>query len=162
MCTHCHKAGHRVDTCYRNHGFSPNYFSNPGTINNFVTAEHDDELGYKDDCNKDINVSKNIDESLPTFTHEQHKALITFLQQQSSGDSSHNTNQIVVAPKSSTSCLKGSHYSIMDSGATNHVCHSLLLFQSFKKIEPISIKLPNGSLLVHIVKVPYQNQLTMR
>lgn len=34
---------------------------------------------------------------------------------------------------------------ILDTGVTNHICHSLSKFHSYKRIEPVFVKLPNGS-----------------
>lgn len=37
---------------------------------------------------------------------------------------------------------------ILDSGATNHDTHSKTYFTSFRKINPINVSLPNGSVVV--------------
>lgn len=33
---------------------------------------------------------------------------------------------------------------IIDTGATDHVCKNLKMFQSYRKINPLPIKLPDG------------------
>jgi hypothetical protein len=35
----------------------------------------------------------------------------------------------------------------MDTGATDHVCHNLQFFSSYKRIKPIHVKLPDGSFI---------------
>jgi len=37
---------------------------------------------------------------------------------------------------------------VIDSGATDHICSSLTYFTSYHKINPISVKLPNGNQVI--------------
>ena len=94
------------------------------------------------------------DASSTTFTPEQHKALLSLLQQTSQASSSHTTNQLISFHKNGNSgifCATLHAYSsninswVLDSGATDHVCFSQTQFQCLKQIRPILVKLPDGS-----------------
>jgi hypothetical protein len=97
------------------------------------------------------------------FSPEQKKAIMAILQQTGSS-TSHTINQVRTKPNeskqvrnktsqqaeddrgSSNALLpiyKASRW-IIDTGAIDHVCHSLKRFQSINKIRPLSVKLPNG------------------
>jgi len=85
------------------------------------------------------------------FTPEQHKALIALLQG-SSSSSSHSVNHLTTQiPGTGILCtlpnIPKIESFILDSGATDHVCFSQHFFQCLKKINPVHIKLPNGSLV---------------
>ncbi|MED6200379.1 hypothetical protein PIB30_084491 [Stylosanthes scabra] len=45
QCTHYGKLGHLVDTCYKNHGYSPHYKNN-GALVNMVAAEKGDNNNH--------------------------------------------------------------------------------------------------------------------
>lgn len=152
MCTFCHKSGHTIDTCYKKHGYPPNYFKN--TVNNYSA---DDEIA-SDDERSVISQKEVTDRTSVGLTPEQHKALMTLLQQ-SEIQPHHSTNQITTTfPSSSMNKTSGNicaisklHKSncwILDTGATDHVCCSLSKFQTYKRIKPISVKLPDGSQVV--------------
>lgn len=37
---------------------------------------------------------------------------------------------------------------ILDTGAIDHICSTLFVFQSYKRIRPVTVNLPNGSTIV--------------
>ncbi|RDX67287.1 hypothetical protein CR513_53862, partial [Mucuna pruriens] len=88
------------------------------------------------------------DASRLSFTLEQHRAILAMLEKTSI---SHNFNHIVSShptEKSGTLCnmhVDNSKQWILDTRATDHVCHSLSSFQYHKKIRLVSVRLLDGS-----------------
>jgi hypothetical protein len=145
VCTHCGMTNHTVDNCFKKHGYPPHWQQNSGTINN---VNNDEEV--QSEANEDL--SNDQDSGSLMFTPEQHKALLALLQG-SSSMSSHSINHFTSKSHLGTgiictfpSSTKIASF-ILDTGATDHVCHSLHFFQFIKRIKPINIKLPNGSLV---------------
>ncbi|XP_019423021.1 PREDICTED: uncharacterized protein LOC109332492 [Lupinus angustifolius] len=132
LCSFCNKSRHTVDSCYKKHGFSPNYKKNHNI--NFINSEDDNQNNH-----------------LGVFTTEQHKAILALLKQPAN---SQVTNQITNTETSDPGNpitlifpIKPKDW-VLDTGATDHVCFSLSEFQSFIKIDHIQIRLPNGSKVV--------------
>ncbi|GAU48797.1 hypothetical protein TSUD_81460 [Trifolium subterraneum] len=148
VCTFCGMTNHVVDECFKKHGFPP-HMQSKGMVNNCHTngvEEDSKSIAYEED-NGDMDTGKLV------FTPDQHKALLALLQN-SNNVSAHSINHITSQPSSSTVILctiplisKPNDSFILDTGATDHVCHSLKYFQCMKKIHPINIKLPNGALV---------------
>ena len=152
LCTHCGKYGHLVDSCYKKYGYPPNSNPRNGVVNNVAAKDDDDRssiVSQKEVC-------EDFDSA---FTPQQRKALLALLQQHesmASGPPSHTINQITMRTPQ-THPISGinhnvcsfSHqkptFCILDTGATDHICHSLSYFQCFKQIRPISVNLPDGS-----------------
>jgi len=126
VCSHCEKTGHVIDTCYKRHGFPPQFkFKNHETECN--NNQHNQHIG---------------------FTSEQYQTLLTLLQQSKSSDNV--SNQISDIPFNTTTHIGNKFLSsfsswIIDSGATDHICSSLSHFTSYHQINLISVKLPNGN-----------------
>lgn len=87
-----------------------------------------------------------------SFTPDQHKSLLTLLQQ-SSLSSSHIVNHLISQPKSNIGIIFSLPHHvtledfILDTGATDHVCFSKTKFTCLKIISRIIVKLPNRSLV---------------
>jgi len=75
-----------------------------------------------------------------TFSKDQYQAILALLQQSKTASASVNTTQISVSPSGDISSSW-----ILDSGATDHICPSKVLFKSLSPITPIHIKLPNNT-----------------
>lgn len=90
MCTYCNRNGHTIDTCYKKHGFPPNYKRN-SAVNN-CTAPRDSFSD--DDVHTVVSHREEPESSGPGFTPEQHKGLLALLQ----GSQNHSTNQITTYP----------------------------------------------------------------
>ena len=149
MCTYCNISGHMVDTCYKKHGYPP-HLHRGGAINQYSMDDQEIEDNLQSLGQKEVSA----DGSSVTFTPEQHKALISLLQQTSQASPSHTTNQLVSFHKNGNSgifCATLHAYSsninswVLNSGATDHVCFSQTQFQCLKQIRPILVKLPDGS-----------------
>lgn len=58
-----------------------------------------------------------------------------------------NSGKLFVSTVSCSTYIKPDFW-ILDSGANDHVCSSLKLFSCYHKIQPISVCLPNGSVVI--------------
>ncbi|XP_021690165.1 retrovirus-related Pol polyprotein from transposon RE1 [Hevea brasiliensis] len=152
VCTYCGKQRHTVDTCHKKHGFSPGYkFKNSGSYANQATVE-DQSSGNTDNAPSQVN-SPSI-QRVP-FTQEQIRQLLVLIQPYLTAI--HTSKQVTTgntlassSPGNSLvlSCIFKSNLWILDIGATHHICFSLSSFTSCKKINPIFVKLSNGTELV--------------
>jgi len=148
VCSFCGKSNHTMDTCFKKYGF-PTHYQQENTINNCTNVSGNEEeqnsAHFEDDHNDSIAEKFSL-------TSEQHKALLELLQN-SSTLPSHSLNHITTTPASRTGIictipiLPKPDAFILDSGATDHVCHSLKKIQCMKRVAPINIKLPNGSIV---------------
>jgi hypothetical protein len=153
VCTFCGRSNHTVETCYKKHGIQPhlqrNY--NSGSANH-AAREEDNHVADSSACvdNKS---------SIPAITHEQYETLMTLLQSSSLNQISgnlHASNQVTSmsvghspSDRQGTSFINSLTYynfkqnsSIIDSGATDHICCNLKWFQFYNEIAPMSIKFP--------------------
>jgi hypothetical protein len=152
-CSFCGRGGHTVDTCYRKHGFPPNYGNkNSAMVNNssLETNEEREDLDDSKSCKGNSNTK-------PSFgiTKEQYEQLVTLLQSQQASSSkvnlSHVTNHVTsgITRLSSYSMNHSSFGTwIVDSGASDHICSSIKFFVSYASIIPVHIKLPNGNMVM--------------
>jgi len=148
VCSFCGKSNHTVDTCFKKYGFPPHY-QQENSINNCTNVSGNEEEQNSAHFEDDQNDSTAEKFSL---TSEQHKASLALLQN-SSTLPSHSLNHITITPASRTGIictipiLPKLDAFILDSGATYHVCHSLKKIQCMKRVAPLNIKLPNGSIV---------------
>ena len=150
VCTFCNRLDHTVDTCYKKHGFPSGYeFTNrTSEANNMFTTNPSYE-----------SFSKEQDVKVIQLTSQQCQFLTNILRQQNLEDlaphaqinqvSTFYADTITNTEQSSTgkflpslSAIKESW--LVDSGATDHVCHNLSAFTTCTKIKPVLISLPNG------------------
>ncbi|GAU46826.1 hypothetical protein TSUD_100440 [Trifolium subterraneum] len=147
VCTYCGMTNHIVINVLKSMDF--HHICSRGAVNNCHTNGDEDDnksIAYEDD-NSESNKGNLY------FTPEQHKALLTLLQGSSSVQS-HCINQVTSLNLANTGILcatpdlsNSPHTFILYTGATNHICHSIDLFQCMKRIKPINLKLPNGTLV---------------
>ncbi|XP_045820014.1 uncharacterized protein LOC123913341 [Trifolium pratense] len=150
-CTYCGKDNHVIENCFKKHGFPPNFGRNNASANHFGT---DDSMD-----NDDI---KSLKASEPfTFTKSQYEHLVNLLQShdgsstQVNDASTSNSVNTFGHPKSGIpnlaySCHNSIHTTwIIDSGASDHICSTLALFDDIDHhhdIVPIQVKMPNGTI----------------
>lgn len=149
VCTHCGKIGHTIETCYKKIGYPPGFkFRNNNTSSENCVAG-DDATDSK----------STQDQATATISQEEYKALMSLLcsntatggSDSQTGQSSSQACSIIRSPPNegnpATCCSINSLVDdwIIDSGASDHICSSLNWFHSYKKIQPISIRLPNGT-----------------
>ncbi|XP_072078038.1 uncharacterized protein [Arachis hypogaea] len=160
QCSHCEKLGHTIETCYKKHGLPPHLRQRNGgeaAVNIMTTANTEVANGE---------LSMQLGESETSnsgFTAEQKEALLALLHTNELRNI-HSTSQIVTSQqspphqgnlvhvlhfKTSVKALNISKQKckswVIDTGATNHVSYTLDDFQSYQQIDPIIVKLPNGS-----------------
>jgi hypothetical protein len=130
LCTHCGMTNHIIDDCFQKHGYPP-HMQRGGAVNNCNNSgsEEDSKSVAYDEDNGDMDTSKLY------FTPEQHKALLALLQNSASNVSSHSLNHITSQSSTSTGIIctiplqnDPDDTFILDTGATDHVCHSLKFF----------------------------------
>ena len=152
ICTHCVFTNHTVDECYEKHGYPPGHklYKPQGSNINNINAVKEESDGIVLERNQEAQ-SDEVE-----LTSQQYKALMIVLQQQNSIHNNSHVNQIS-GSNGSSNIHKGSVLSItcnvsksspnewiIDSGATDHVSAFSHLFSFYKKIDPISVKLPTG------------------
>lgn len=142
-CTHCNFQGHTVDKCYKLHGYPPGYKSNsaknynPRNKINYLAAANEDPNAQISSINHDLaNMFKG-------FSPDQCQQVLFAL-------SNHmitvNHNEETTTGKCySLSINSGqkSHTWIIDSGATQHVCHEISMFMNKRKVSHYTVTLPN-------------------
>jgi hypothetical protein len=147
LCSFCGQTNHVVDTCWKKHGYPPHlqHLQDSGKVNNVTNIEDESQsIGY-------VEEQVDSDSSKLSFTPEQHKALLALLQGSSSLHP-HSLNHITsTSDGAGILCtvpnLANSDHFILDTGATDHVCFSIKFFQCLKRVKPIHIKLPNGTIV---------------
>jgi len=148
VCSFCGRPNHTVDTCFKKHGFPPHH-QQENSINNCTNVSANEKEQNLTNFEDDQNHSST--EKL-SFIYEQHKALLPLLQN-SSKLHTHSLNHITTNHASGTGIictiptLPKSDIFILDTGATDQVCHTRKKFQCMKRVKPINIKLPNGSIV---------------
>ena len=147
VCTFCGKNNHTVENCFKKHGVPPHMqkqFQN--SANNVASYGNDDGSSSN---------GADIKSDNSPMTQGQFNTLMELIQKSSIGQSSGcaSSNQVAVGHLSTgntSHCMHSSSNSswIINSGASDHICSSIKWFHSYKKIVPISVRLPNGQCLV--------------
>ena len=142
-CTFCGKTNHTVDTCYRKHGFPPNFGKNSAMANHSSLEMHEER--------DDLDGSKSVrgTESYG-FTKDQYEQLVNLLQTSSSAAQVNLVPHVTSGTTKLAYALNSSNIGawIIDSGASHHICSFLSIFDSHTSITPIHIKLPNGNMSI--------------
>ena len=146
VCSICGRSNHTIDTCYRKHGFPPNFGKTQAMVNNSSLEIHEER--------EDLDDSKSCKgtESYG-FTKEQYEHLVNLLATPSGSTSkvaSHVTSHVTSGISRISYSLHHSKIGswIVDSGASDHICSSLKFYDSYNSISLVNIKLPNGHLAV--------------
>jgi hypothetical protein len=154
VCTFCGKDNHTVDNCYKKHGLPP-HLQKRSQAHNAVVED-------SDTVSEQPSVAEPKSAGSSPMTQDQWEQLIALIHNSSSlnqgtilassnqaGGSSNFTGHISVNPSGNVSFVKSNNLSswIIDSGASHHICTSLTWFRSYNEIPPVSVRLPNGSLL---------------
>ncbi|XP_033129337.1 uncharacterized protein LOC103873357, partial [Brassica rapa] len=174
FCTFCHRPGHVIDKCYKKHGYpnsmKPNQKSERSFSSVSANAAITDTI-QNDEASTELSASQI--QQLVSF-------LSTKLQPPSShlGPEVHSVSASI--PSLSSTCpISGTFHPsitcsftgidrpyvcssntslvplnawVIDSGATNHICHQKSSFLSFKPLPDTTVTLPNG-VLVSIVGI---------
>ncbi|KAG6718014.1 hypothetical protein I3842_04G129500 [Carya illinoinensis] len=172
FCSHCSIPGHTVEKCFKLHGYPPGYRSK-GKSSNYASTSN---------SHPSVNTAHHVANSTLTpsmpFTPQQCQQLLALLHPESS-DSPPPTANPVTSPldqlssKSSISSIFSLNTAnptsnlhnewVIDTGATDHMVHSISLFQSFKPVHNSFVKLPNGfsAPVTHVGSVRLLPQLVL-
>jgi transposase InsO family protein len=159
QCTYCGKGGHTVDICYRKNGYPPGFKFRDGSVPpkhamaNYVASADKPQDSYS------------ASSTVMGLSAEELQALRTLLQVNGSkAQAAPKINQFTTKPTLEPSSSysfeesRGTAYVscnsisdsidmwIIDSGATDHACYSLSLFSKYRRVKPIPVKMPNGSM----------------
>jgi hypothetical protein len=151
-CTYCGQDNHIVDNCYKKHGYPPNF----GKSTNANSANIDDQFDVDD-----VRSIKGSDSY--TLTKAQYEKLVNLLQSSASAQNASSSTQVNGASTSNlgnvtvmnhqgntNAAYSYSHSSygawIIDSGASDHICSNITLFDDYHDITPIQVKMPNGTI----------------
>ncbi|KAI5413228.1 hypothetical protein KIW84_057729 [Lathyrus oleraceus] len=137
VCTFCHRTDHTIDVCYRKHGFPPNFTKKQTSANASNAADTQNMMN--------IGTEGSLNNSSASITQEQYAQLIGLLQQTNLLPSNPTSNP---SPNHISTHFSHTPNENSDSGANDHVCSSLKLFSCYHKIQPISVCLPNGSVVL--------------
>ncbi|XP_057432108.1 uncharacterized protein LOC130724856 [Lotus japonicus] len=161
FCTHCKKPGHTVEICYRLHGY-PTTFNSKGSTSHVNNASRNSD-STDDPDDDDVYSQRGVEEP---FTAYQYKRIIDMIQhvtttsKKGSENGSASVNHVVKAVACegdatghgnpiALSCFQ--HYDsrdwIIDSGASDHICFYKMSFNTLTEVKPISVKLPNGTII---------------
>ncbi|XP_014500575.1 uncharacterized protein LOC106761528 [Vigna radiata var. radiata] len=147
QCSHCHKMNHTIDECYPKHGFPPWYKKNDNQ--NSQDRGHN-EWSYANACKEDSNSTQTQSaqqekQSNPMqgFTPEQMQKLLQIIE----NTQTQNIHSISQVQRNTPGENQGTFSWIIDTGATDHVTHEKKYFITFQKIKPITVKLPNNSVV---------------
>ncbi|GAU44433.1 hypothetical protein TSUD_100800 [Trifolium subterraneum] len=160
-CTFCGKGGHIVDIFYKKHGYPPGFRFRDGT----VVGKSQGNSSINNIAGENVESKAVVDsDDRVSFSHVEYKALMALLKStksEASSSSYHQVNSFSQHHASSSSndrqgnVIYASCFSvvgsldtwILDSGATDHVCPTLHLFTRYRKVKPIPVKFPNGSIV---------------
>jgi len=151
VCSFCNRTNHTVETCYKKHGYPPNWGRGGGNSfakANFVDCEDAESKGS-------TSIGKS-DENGMMLTKDQYQNLIALLER-SNVEAKGSAN--MVKTNSSGANIGGNLFInnvsinvdengwIIDTGATHHTCHDLSWFTTYSEIQPISVTLPNKNIV---------------
>ena len=182
QCTHCGAMGHVVDKCYKLHGYPPGYkFKNKAGSTTFANnviavdqgsnegvsltkAEYQQLIGL-------LNSQCHFGTQTPLENVVETPQVANIIAQPSIGLQGHELSGIWSSPfleySVFSSTIDISHLDptdwILDSGATDHMVHSISFFKTITSTVQISVRLPNGDMarVTHIGTVQVSASLIL-
>ncbi|CAJ2632157.1 unnamed protein product [Trifolium pratense] len=147
VCTHCGKNNHIVQNCFVKYGYPPGFQHK----NNKASVNHAANFASEQTSTQETAPST---PSLNTI-QEQYQQIIHLLQNNLTSTTTkspqqHATANSVLSQSASIHSISSPQMGkqvvlwIMDTGATDHITHSLQNFTSYKNISPFTMALPNG------------------
>jgi hypothetical protein len=160
QCSFCGKNGHTIDICYRKNGYPPGFKFRDGSMPpksamaNYVASTDKAQASYSQVASPMMGLSVDELQALRTLlqVHGSKTQIAPQLHQfstKSKLDSSPSSSFKEPRGTSYVSCNSISDSIDMwkiDSGATDHACYSLSLFSKYRRVKPIPVKIPNGSM----------------
>ncbi|XP_061349565.1 uncharacterized protein LOC133294823 [Gastrolobium bilobum] len=148
ICTHCGRSNHTIETCYQLHGFPPSYRASTRTSN--TNAASTDSNNF----HQDVSVASQSEPYMHMTESEYHQLMELLHQSPPTGPltalaTNHVSNMAQVSSINTAerNDISGSPNTqwIVDTGATDHITHSISAFASIHAITPLSVILPSGS-----------------
>ncbi|KAL2921578.1 Retrovirus-related Pol polyprotein from transposon TNT 1-94 [Bienertia sinuspersici] len=162
FCDHCKVNGHTIDKCFKIHGYPNQRISNT-SFKKFAHYANNDNTDHTDiSAGSEAGNTGNI-----SLTLEVCQQLINMLNAQKETQEQNNVseNAALVAGKF---CML-SHNSnswIIDSGATDHMCHNLTLFTSYELVKESDsfITIPDGGKVqvTHVGEVKLSEHIILK
>ncbi|CAJ2645755.1 unnamed protein product [Trifolium pratense] len=147
VCTHCGKNNHIVQNCFVKYGYPPGF-------------QHKNNKAYVNHAANFASEQTSTQETAPSTPslntiQEQYQQIIHLLQNNLTSTTTkspqqHATANSVLSQSASIHSISSPQMGkqvvlwIMDTGATDHITHSLQKFTSYKNISPFTMALPNG------------------
>jgi hypothetical protein len=165
VCTYCGRDNHTIETCFKKHGLPPHLRKSSSSNNATIEGGNDATIA-----------AVGSDSGSNIITQDQALQLINLLQSSFPSQTSNNPSSSKVGSaefNGHTSVNQGnvSIFSnacslenwLLDSGASHHICNSIQWFHSYIEINPIPVKLPNGSQVFakHSGIVKFSNSFTL-
>ena len=181
QCTHCGAMGHVVDKCYKLHGYPPGYkFKSKAGSTTFAN----NVIAVEEGSNECVSLTKVEYQQLIGLLNSQchfgtqapQKAVVetpqvaNIIALPSIGLQGHELSSIWSFPLEYpvfSSTIDISHLDptdwILDSGATNHMVHSITFFKTITSSVQILVRLPNGDMdkVTHIGTVQVSASLIL-
>ena len=165
QCTHCGAMGHVVDKCYKLHGYPPGHkFKNKAGsttfANNVIAVGQGSDEGVSvtkaeyQQLIELLNSQCHFGTQAPLETAVKTPKVANIIAQSSIGLQGHELSGIWSFPSLEYSVFSStvdiSHLNptdwILDSGATDHMVHSIFFFKTITSTIQISVRLPNGDM----------------
>lgn len=156
LCTHCNWSNHTIDTCYFKHGFPPGYRTRNTNRSPHLAATTSNDIPRIEYPSTPAKPTHNE----PSFSLSKDEYQYLLQMMHSSKQDSHSAVNTVNKPSTSeathhlvSGATKTGNYIspfftwILDSGASDRICPYIECFTTHKAISPISVKLPNGTIL---------------
>uniref|UniRef100_A0A803M4B8 Uncharacterized protein n=1 Tax=Chenopodium quinoa TaxID=63459 RepID=A0A803M4B8_CHEQI len=169
-CDHCKMPGHSMERCFKLKGYPPGYNMNQNISKNMGHtapkrfANCADGSSGPDDSGPDQTSATNLAAS---FSLDELSQLRSFFDRQKINQTSEN--QDGNAMFAGNYCLLSSAYSsgwIVDSGASDHMCHRLDMFDSYEVVHDQNcyITIPDGTRVkvTHIRTTVLSNNITLK
>ncbi|WVZ08815.1 hypothetical protein V8G54_022161 [Vigna mungo] len=140
QCSYCNKMNHTMDECYSKHGYPPWYKKTDG--NSEVRGGWNSANVCQNISGLETDQKNSTSAALSSLTPEQMQKLLKMIEE--ADQPSHIINQMQSNNKEDDS---GTLSWIIDTGATDHVTHEKESFVTFYKIKPITVRLPNNTII---------------
>ncbi|KAK0581916.1 hypothetical protein LWI29_019529 [Acer saccharum] len=156
ICTHCGYPGHTIEKCYKLHGYPPGYKPKQrNSSSNQVMAAFPSQASINQVSateSEQVSQQRNFGNFVQMLNPPQYQHLMSMLTaqmnaaskpQMDTGSPSTSYATGICLSVSFNPILASSHYWIIDSGATSHICSTYSVFSSLKPITNSFVTLPN-------------------
>lgn len=168
FCEHCKVPGHSVERCFKIHGYPPGFKQNPPRrYAAYASGEESTDVHQMEGV-----IETSSSNLAPHITLDQYNHLLSMINKQKDQDSSYSGAGSEIGCSglfAGTHCLLSYTSTddwILDSGASDYMCHDLTLFDTYSEIleENSYITIPDGSKIkvTHMGTVKINDYITLR